>query len=193
MKNIIKMGLVGLVGVFMLTGCGSTFIKVAPAENYVKTQKFQADAKYLIYTSDLADGGYGLTHTIHNNTSRFILQGMALNTLKKGYRYFRILSPIDSSAVMITTPEELHKACFNTGMGDSIATGFSVTKYKDCVYTGGRRSHEAKAIYAVYKEKPNNALVINAQNFIDYLKKNKIYTTFDKIENVGSYNKLLKW
>ena len=192
MKNIIKIGLVSLVGVFIFSGCGGSFIKVAPAETIKETKNIQADAKYFIFTGNDTDSDYGFTHTRRNNSSRFVFQGMALNTLVKGYKYFRVIFPFDSSSKMITTPKELHEACFNSGVGDSIGSEFGVIKIKRCTIKRSKSDLGGKAIYGVYKEKPNDALVINAQELIDYLKSNDLYTAFEKIENIDSYTKLLK-
>jgi hypothetical protein len=81
MKSIIKIGLVSLVGIFMFSGCGGSFIKVAPAETIKETKSVKADAKYFISTYNTTDSDYSFMHTRRNNASKFVFQGVALNTL----------------------------------------------------------------------------------------------------------------
>ena len=192
MKNIIKIGLMSLIGVFMFTGCGGSFIKVAPAETIKETKNMEADAKYYISTANDTDSDYGLVHTRLNNVNRFVFQGMALNTLEKGYKYFRVMFPFDSSSKMITTPEELHKACFNNNPMDSIGLDFGVVSLKKCVLKRNKGALGGQAIYGVYKEKPKDVLVIDAQEFIDYLKANDMYTDYEKIKTYTNHRDMFK-
>ena len=180
MKNIIKIGLVSLVGVFMLTGCGSSFIKVTSMEKVKPIYK--GDASFVVITKNTIDSDYGFTHMVQNNTDKFVFQGAALTTIKKGYKYFRVVVPFDSSSAMITTPEELHEACFNKGVSDSVGAEFHVIKVKNCVNKSGKFASIASAGITAYKEKPNDVLVIDAQELLDYLKEKNIYTDFNKIE-----------
>ena len=184
MKNIIKIGLISLVGVFMFSGCGSSFIKVTSIKK-VKSN-YKGDASFVVTTKNTIDSDYSFTHMVQNNTDKFVFQGAALATIKKGYKYFRVVVPFDSSSAMITTPKELHEACFNKGVSDSIGVEFHVIKVKNCVNKSGKFASVASVGITVYKEKPNNVLVIDAQEFLDYLKEKDMYTDFYKIEYYSS-------
>jgi len=180
MKNIIKIGLVSLVGIFMFTGCGSSFIKVTSMEK-VKLN-YKGDASFIVTTKNTIDSDYGFTHMVQNNTDKFVFQGAALTTVKKGYKYFRVVVPFDSSSAMVTTPEELHGACFNKGVSDSIGAEFNVIKVKNCIGKSGKFASVASIGITVYKEKPNTVLVIDAQELLNYLKEKDMYADFNKIE-----------
>ena len=185
MKNIIKIGLVSLVGVFMLTGCGSTYIKVAPGEIVTKTKDIKADKKIAVNIINHTDSTYmGTTHIFRNNQDKFMLQAIAMYALKHNFKYFRIIHPYDSSAKMLTKPEELHAACFNRGGMDILKRSLSMDPGYKCIVNA---KHGFFAMAALYYKKPKDVLVVDAQEFINYLKANDMNTDYDKIEEYATY------
>lgn len=166
-KKIILIGIA--LGAFIFSGCSKTYVstslKPSPSTDVEKNLQ--------ITTFNTEDSDYGFKHLMYNNHKRLLIQQEAEATLYYGFKYFRIIKPIDSSSEMITTGEELEKRCFSSGVGSNLVGQFDI-----CYYKNGYR-YAGDII--MYKERPSEFLVVDAQEVIDYLKSNDKFTDLSEI------------
>jgi hypothetical protein len=193
MKSIIKIGLVGLVGIFMFTGCASTPTQVAyvPIPKNMKLAEtkgaLSSDIVYIVNSINMEDSKVmAANRTVDNINGKFMIQADAMTTIKSGYKYFRIINPIDTSSEMFSTAKELHDRCFGFTLADDFGKEFLGKKKRTCSFELSKKAagyfgfskRRLFNVIAVYKNKPNDILTINAQEVLDYLKANDLYTNF---------------
>lgn len=167
-----KISLFGIVlAAVVFSGCAKTYVSTSIVSNEPNV----SEKTLLVTTLNTEDSDYGTTHLMLNNHKRFLVQQQAEATLYYGFKYFRVIKPIDSSAEMITSGEELHKRCFSSGLMSSIAGQSDI-----CYFKNGYRY---AAYIVMYQEKPSDFLVIDAQEVVDYLKTNNIFTDLSDVYN----------
>ncbi len=171
MKNTIYSTILTFIVAFAFSGCaGKSVIVQGAMKNY---PPLGADKIYKVSAANTYDSNYsGAKYIYKNNEHRFLIEADAITTLSYGYKYFRIIKPIDTSSEMITSPEELKNICFD----ESVINTF-VNAEKQCSYQ--EKNVPFVNIIAVYKEKPSDALTISAQEVIDYLSLHDSYIDAD--------------
>lgn len=165
-----KLSLFGLaVAAVVFSGCTKTYVSTA-----LKPSAPEAIEKTLLVTTfNREDSDYGMKHLMYNNHKRLLIQQQAEATLFYGFKYFRIVNPIDSSAEMLTTGADLQKRCFSSGVGSSFVGSSDICFFKN----GYRYAGEI----VMYKERPSEFLVIDAQEVVDYLKANEMFTDLSDV------------
>jgi hypothetical protein len=161
---------VTILSALLLSGCMmKTTIHIskkwAPAENGGKMVS--------VATHNQEDSHYGFVHTKKNNNAKFLIQADAMVTQWYKMNYFRIVSPFDSSSEMLTSSEELKTRCYTLGVETSIIG-------QNSCYTEIGPRYENKII--MYKERPTNVLVFDAEEIIQKLKEEEIYVGDDSIK-----------
>jgi len=161
-KTLILIGL----GALLLSGCASKSIVLS---GEMKTQDKNENSKvFKVGSSNATDGTMmGTRHIRKNINHKLLIEANAKVVLKNGYNYFVIVKPINSSEEMITSAEELHKLCFDKGVGSSF-----YDSGKTCSFSEKDVSYQN--IIVAYKDRPMDVLTISAKEVLEYLRSNDL-------------------
>ncbi len=184
-KSLVLLG-IGFLAVLGMSGCSKTAVglpvstKIVPSmPNNTKEEIFFIGTKNdssnsLSRASDIEESAY------------FTLQHVAETAIARENKYFAVYKPkalsnFDGST--ITSMKEFVAKCGTSAGGGfgSAFDAFGLNSYY-CNIGGVPVVHTGFMEVAFYKEKPTNVLVWNAQNVIDYLKKEKLYKKYNPEE-----------
>jgi len=118
--------------------------------------------------------GAGTPSWSHNESKAFrnVLEAAAITTLQKGYKYFAIIKPDEISNTkgsLRNTAKELIAKC------DPNSALFLSIPGAEGLHKCGTYGTHAYMKIAMYNKEQVNFTVINAQDVIDYLKKEDLY------------------
>jgi len=170
MKKSLILGVLLVLNVVIFSGCSQQQVAIKKSDNGV--------VRMAAHNYDEHSGVYKSVSGNKDVHIKYLFQENAEYTLYSGARYFRIIKPMDSSSQLMTTAQELHDKCFD----HNIFANFIGSDF--CVYIKG---HVAMDTIQVYKDKPKDVLVFDAQEVIDYLKVENLYV--DTSEMYESVNK----
>ncbi|WP_419768867.1 hypothetical protein [Arcobacter sp.] len=196
MKKINKLLVISSVlTVLLFTGCSNyenIGIQVKQTEHYCKKMadfidsescpyiiSAKKDSIYLVQAwSNLSN--YGFVHKGLNNSVAAAMQAAAQTTFLTKNKYFAIISPIGISnarGILMNTPEEFFEEC-TTSIGDVL-----ILQSHTCdIIRKPKRS--GVLTIQVFKEKPHDILIYDANDVIKYLKENGYYDDDIDIKNL---------
>ncbi|WP_372998344.1 hypothetical protein [Sulfurimonas sp.] len=149
--------LFSLLGVVIFSGCAKTVVVTSPYP-----EKQEHGYQTIVGVDNHSDSNVlGGVHTRRNNGSKFLIQSNAETTIRKGFKYFRILDPIDSSAEMLSSAEEIKSRCYDNNVGSTFIGANWCYKV-----VGGMFSNKI----AYYRERPANYLVFDAHEVLDFMR-----------------------
>lgn len=163
MKQIIKLSIITLIGVFLFTGCGTKFNAIGKIQGKNET-------RIAAYSSFHAFTKAG----IYNNSMHAVMQQAAEHTLASDKKFFAIVSPAplsNTNGVLINNMDEMVNKC-NVGILTLPFTGSPCR-----IHNPGNQGAWAWIRIAMFDKEQNDFLVYNANNIISYLKKENQFDT----------------
>lgn len=157
----------------LLSGCGSK-PKVA-MQNY-GSDSLRADISI--------SNGAGVPSWSANESEAFenALETAAATTLQKGYRYFAIIEPKEISnfnGSLLNTPEEILTKCSSSSF---LAISIPGT---GGLHKCGTYNTNAKMSIVMFKEEQKDFTVFNAQDVIDFMKKENLFENLEPVVSEG--------
>jgi len=183
LKSVILIG----ISIFVMlgtSGCSKTLLGTPVNTNIVVGMQDNNVKEDVFFIGTKNDSGNSLSRASDiEESAYFTIQHVASIALAKGNKYFAIYRPKAMSnfeGSTITSMEEFVKKC-GTGSGAGFASAFRAFGLNSyyCNISGVPLVHHGFVEVAFYKEEPSHVLVWNAQDVIDYLKKEKLYKEYN--------------
>ncbi len=186
MKKYITVFAIMLIGLQLGACSNSALVITEPKYNDVANYDFkQIGADDIEQVITIAAGMNSISRSNNAKQALWFNMQIASELVKsKGYNYFSILLPKYLSHIegsTISTPEELYERCTNESIVSHILSAVdqtNINKLACGIFVPGNGAQEKTGISVIvmYKEKPQKFIAFNADNMLNFIQSNSLFT-----------------